>query len=222
MLINYLPHFLRDIEDFKQLFESLDIEVKFLNDSIDYIINQSNILNANEERIAEWEEFLRISKQGDLNQRKTYIIAVLTTVGKLNKSKIEEIVNIYTNGGGADVVFSNSTIIVKVKPPQGNEDFLFPDIERTLINMKPAHLGLTVVRFYSQWGTIKQNFTTWGALKGFCKNWREVRNYVDNTTFNTIKRLGGLSDEERKTRENQNKRSKKHERDKQGYPLNES
>lgn len=178
MLINYLPEFLRNIDDFKELFKSLDIEIKYLNEGIEYIINQSNILKANEKRIQEWEEFLKIDSQGDLLQRKKFIIATLTTVGKLNKSKIEEIVNIYTNGGGAEVEFSNSTIIVKVKPPKGNEDFLFPDIERTLEKMKPAHLGLIVIRDYVFWNDIYLDFDSWDSVFNNFETWKDVKNYI--------------------------------------------
>lgn len=178
MLVNYLPEFLKVVEDYKQVLNSLDIEIKYLDDTIEYIINQASILKANEKRVEEWEAFLKISKQGDLYQRKLYIIASLTTVGKLNKTKIEEIVNIYTKGGGAIVEFRNSTIIVKVKPPEGNEDFLFPDIERTLGKMKPAHLGLSVIRYYCFWRDIKTDFNTWQEIKERFNTWQNVKNYV--------------------------------------------
>lgn len=176
MLINYLPLFLQEVEDYKQLLDSLDTEVKILNDGVEYTLNQANILTADEYRISEWEDFLQIQKQGDLYQRKLYIIATLTTVGKLNKTKIEDIVNIYTNGGGAIVEFRDSTIHVKVKPPAGSEDFLFPDIERTLNVMKPAHLGLVVTRYYTRWLDIKDKFTTWGELREKELTWRDVKN----------------------------------------------
>lgn len=176
MLINYLPDFLKVIEDYKQLLSSLDVEINNLNGVMEYIVDQSSILKADEKRVSEWEGFLKISKQGDLYQRKLYIIATLTSVGKLNKTKIEEIVNIYTNGGGAIVEFKNSTIIVKVKPPSGSEDFLFPDIERTLNIMKPAHLGLSVIRYYITWGIVKEDFTTWQNLKDNIKTWQELKN----------------------------------------------
>lgn len=179
MLIKYLPDFLKNIEDYKELFNSLDIEINFLNDNIEYIINQSNILQADEKRIEEWEDFLRITQQGDLYQRKLFIIATLTSVGKLNKTKIEEIVNIYTNGGGAIVNFTNSTIIVKVKPPAGSEIFLFTDIERTLINLKPAHLGLSVIRYYCFWQDVKNNFNNWQDVKNNFNTWQDVKNYTD-------------------------------------------
>lgn len=179
MLINYLPTFLQDIEDYKELLNSLDSEVEILEEGYKSIIKQSSILKADEERIKQWEEFLKIEKQGDLFQRKKYIIATLTTVGKLNKTKIEEIVNIYTNGGGAEVEFTNSTIMIKVKPPKGNEDFLFPDIERTINKMKPAHLGLMVARGYMFWNTIKDKFNSWGYVKSNFKTWNDVKNFSD-------------------------------------------
>lgn len=177
MLIQYLPNFLQEIKDFKEIFSSLDIEMEIVNNYIEYIVKQSSILNADEDRVAEWENFLRISKKGDLHQRKLYIIATLTTIGKLNKTKIEEIVNIYTGGGGAIVQFNDSTIIVKVKPPEGVEDFRFPDIERTLNIMKPAHLGLVVTRYYALWSDVNTRFSTWEDVKNRFDTWGSVRNY---------------------------------------------
>jgi Uncharacterized protein conserved in bacteria (DUF2313). len=158
MLIEYIPNFLRDIEEYIVLFNSLDITVEHLSDGIYYAIDQASILNCNEQRIKEWESFLKITPVGNLYQRRLYIIATLTTVGKLNKAKIEEIVNIYTNGGGAIISFHNSTIYIKVKPPDNGEVFLFPDIERTLNIMKPAHLLLSVTRYYATIGMIEDSF----------------------------------------------------------------
>lgn len=178
MLINYLPSFLQVVEDYKELLNSLDIEVNYLKEGYQYILNQANILTADEQRVEEWEEFLKIDSQGDLNQRKKFIIATLTTVGKLNKSKIEEIVNIYTNGGGAEVEFVNSTIIIKVKPPKGNENFLFPDIERTINRLKPAHLGLSIIRDYVLWNDIYLDFDSWDKVFNNFETWKDVKNYI--------------------------------------------
>ena len=183
-LIEYLPNFLKDIKDFKEIFNSLDVELNKIDNSFDYIINQASIMDADEKRIEQWEEFLRIEKQGNLYQRKLYIIATLTSVGKLNKTKIQDIVNIYTNGGGAEVEFKNSTIMIKVKPPMGTEDFRFDDIQRTIEVMKPAHLGLSIVRFYPFWQLIKDDFPTWGDVNKYFKNWGLVRQYVGGYTPN--------------------------------------
>lgn len=177
-LIEYLPQFLREFAEYKVLFDSLDIEVQDLKDGIMYAVDQASIMNCDEERVKEWESFLRIDAQGDLYQRKLYIVATLTTVGKLNKKKIEDIVNIYTNGGGCIVKFEESTIKVQVKPPNGGEIFLFPDIERTLDKMKPAHLALLVTRFYSKYSDIKTDFADYQAIKDRFDTYNQVFAYI--------------------------------------------
>lgn len=177
-LITYLPQFLQEIAEYKVLFDSLDIEVEKLKNGVMYAIDQASIMNCDENRAQEWENFLRITPQGDLYQRKLYIVATLTTVGKLNKTKIESIVNIYTNGGGAEVTFEESTIKVLVKPPAGGEIFRFDDIERTLEKMKPAHLALTVTRFYSRYPDIAEKFATYQALKDGFEDYEALKNYV--------------------------------------------
>lgn len=182
-LIDYLPDFLKNIKDYKLTLNSIDIELNLINENIENIIKESSILTADEKRIQEWEQFLKIQKIGNLYQRKLYIIATITSVGKINKTKIEEIVNIYTGGGGADVSFDKdtSTIKVKVKPPQGAEIFRFDDIERTLNIMIPAHLNLNITRFYVFWENIKEDFPTWQALKDTNMTWKQVKFYTGIT-----------------------------------------
>lgn len=178
MLINYLPKFLKEIEEYQELFKSLDIEVNSFENEINYVINLASILNADEIRISEWEAFLKIEKKGNLYQRKLYILAALRSVGKLNEKKIQDIVNIYTNGGGAIVLVENSNIIIKVKPPEQGETFLFPDIERTILVMKPAHLGLIVARYYSTYAIISQDFKDYKDLINIFSTYQKLKNYI--------------------------------------------
>lgn len=158
MLISYIPKYLKEIEEYKVLFSSVDQEITQIYESIRYVIQQASIKDCDEQRVEEWEKFLQIQKQGNLYQRKQYIIATLTTIGKLNEKKIQDIVNIFTNGGSAIVSIENSVIVVRVKPPNNGEVFLFPDIERALYPMKPAHLGLSVTRYYSTIEMLEGDF----------------------------------------------------------------
>lgn len=178
MLLKLIPLILQEVEEYQALFAALDVEVEALDDTIATSVAQSSIMEADEDRVTAWESFLSITAEGDLYQRKLYVIATLTSVGKLNKTKIEEIVNIYTTGAGAEVSFDNSVITVKVKPPSGNEDFLFPDIERTLTVLKPAHLGLVIIRFYSTYADIAADFASYGAVETAFATYTDLKNYI--------------------------------------------
>ena len=75
------------------------------------------------------------------------------------------------------VSFENSVINVKVLPPNNGEVYRFPDVERALKPLVPAHLGLSVMRYYSTWGDIKNNFGSWDTVER-SENWNEIKNYI--------------------------------------------
>ena len=178
MLVSRLPLHLQDIAEFKQINRSLDEEVNHLNEMASSLLSDSVIMTASESRVQEWEKWLGINPEGNLYQRKLFLIATLSGSGKLNEEKIKSLVKIYT-GGSATVTFANSTINVKVLPPKGQgELFRFDDIQRTLQKLIPAHLGLNIERDYATWSDIKQNFASWNAVKSGNTDWNAVKNYV--------------------------------------------
>lgn len=177
-LLDLIPQDLREIREYKAIFDAFKIQFNEIDKRLSYILNQASIMGADESRTEQWESFLGIQKQGTLFQRKQFIIATLTSVGKLNEKKIEDIVNIYTNGGGCIVEVTSSAIIVKIKPPLESEQFLFPDVERTLERMKPAHLALSVIRFYSTWRDIRNDYVDWQTVKTSFPTWKDVKLYV--------------------------------------------
>jgi hypothetical protein len=175
-LIKYLPHFLQEVREFQELFPPIDDEINILFPYIESLFAESIIMYCSEERIKEWEQNLKIIPTGTLNERRLYIKAMLRGNGKLNEAKIKSIVDAFT-GGDAIVTFEDSTIIVKVLPPNNGEAYRFPDVERTLRPLIPAHLELTVVRFYSTWADIKNNFGSWENVASG-KDWDEIRNWI--------------------------------------------
>lgn len=179
MLLNeYVPVFLREFKEYRELNESLDVEVKNLYDNLALLIKESSIMNASERRISEWEAFLRISPKGNLYQRKLYITATLRGQGKLSEGKIKDIVNAYTEGGGANVSIVNSVLVVEIKPPNQGEIFLFTDIERTLKDLKPAHLGLIVKRFYSTIARLENEFSTILDIENNLATIKDLENWI--------------------------------------------
>ena len=175
-LIKYLPHFLQEVMEFQELFHPIDDEIDILFPYIESIFAEAIIMYCSEERIKEWERDLHIVPTGTLDERRLFIKAMLRGSGKLNEAKIKSVVDAFT-GGDAIVTFEDSTIIVKILPPNNGETYRFPDVERALKPLIPAHLGLSVVRYYSTWADIKNNYSSWEAI-ATAEDWNEIKNWI--------------------------------------------
>ena len=175
-LIEYLPNYLHDVKEFNAIFDAEDLQFKVLFPLIESIFDETIIMNCSEERLSQWEQALGVEVMGTLEERRYYVKALLRGNGKLNEAKIKTIVEAFT-GGDAIVTFEDSTLIVKVLPPNNGEVYRFPDVERALKPLIPAHIGLSVVRHYSTWGDIKNSITSWEAVSNL-SDWDEVRNWI--------------------------------------------
>lgn len=175
-LIKHLPHFLQEVLEFQELFHPIDDEIDILFPYIESIFAEVIIMYCSEERIKEWERELHIVPTGTLEERRYFIKATLRGSGKLNEAKIKSVVDAFT-GGDAIVTFEDSTIIVKVLPPNNGEMYRFPDVERALKPLIPAHLGLSVIRYYSTWSDIKNNAASWETVAQLA-DWNEVKNWI--------------------------------------------
>lgn len=175
-MLGYLPEFLRTAREIKAILESEGHEIDRLSDNIQLIINDAYIMSASESRIQQWEQKLKIVPAGTLEQRKQFILAVLRGQGKLNETKIKSVVNAFT-GGEAIVTFTNSTIDIKILPPNMGDIYLFPDVERSLRPRVPAHIGLLVRRWYCTWNDVLQNYAHWSSVAE-AGTWQDVKNYI--------------------------------------------
>lgn len=176
-LMRYLPDFLHDVEELKKILSTEDSEIDLLEPDIDEVFPEKLIMECSEERLSQWEQVLGVEPQGTVEERRYYIKGILNSDGKLNEDKIKDIVASYT-GGEAIVTLTGSVIKIQVLPPPNGELYRFEDVERTIKPLKPAHLGLTVERFYSTWGDIKKGFADWAAVKAM-DDWQAVKEYIE-------------------------------------------
>lgn len=176
MLKDYLPKIMQDVREFKAFLAAEDVEVNDLKNHVKIIIDDSFILSASETRIMEWEQALKIQPYGTLPQRKSFLISYIRGQGKLNEARIKSIVEAFT-GGDSIVTFGNSNIRIQILTPPDGDVYRYPDVERALSPKKPAHIGLTVERWYSTWGDVKNDFGTWGDV-GNLTNWEYLKNYI--------------------------------------------
>lgn len=177
--MSYLPSYYQGVTEIEAIADAFDLEMVDLQENLSLLPNDASIVTCSESRLTEWEQILGIIPQDrDTTQRRMMILAMLRGSGKLNEDKIKTIVRTFT-GGGCIVSFENSTIIVEVAPPEWGEIFLFPDVEKALKPLIPAHLQLSVERYYNTWEDRKNQHTTWNDLKNSYTDWAAVRNKVE-------------------------------------------
>ncbi len=182
-----VPDFIAETAEFKELFE---IE----NEAFDDLYSKINQLKADEfistasgEAISRIEAFFRIVANGTLSQRRSYLISKLQNGNKLSEKLIKSIANTIT-GSDCIVSFTGSDELtnafpgfgflrVQVLSPDNDKDYRYEDIERSLIPLVPAHIKLSVVKYFALWQDARSNFADWKAVKNFT-NWEAIKNYI--------------------------------------------
>lgn len=97
MLIEYLPYFLRNYYEFKQLCKSGDVEVKNIDKTVDWIFNSAFIADCDETIIAMYEKWLDITPKisETLEQRRNNVRLMWNSTASMTlpqlKIKLEKI-----------------------------------------------------------------------------------------------------------------------------------
>ena len=169
-----------EIEEMKQILKSEAIEFDELHGVIQRVLVDAFITTATEERIAEWEKWLKLPPTGTLEERRMAVLRYFSVISKLNDQAIKTLVAQLYNGARAFSQFEDSEIKITVVPlPERFMDELdFSLLLDQLYYRKPCHIGASVERAYSTWQDINDNHETWGTVKSKFKNWEEVLMYI--------------------------------------------
>lgn len=191
-MLGYYPEVIKDIYDIQAVIDGEYPEFKLLNEEyIESVQNNAYLLTMDESRITQWEELLslQVIPGSTIEDRRDAVIARIRGNKKLNTESIQSIVSAFTNGKAVSW-FADSFIHVEIKPPQGNKQYVFKNVENELEKRKPAHLGLSVTRKYSTWDNIKMEFDSWDSVKDDFATWDDVFYYVktNDCNWNDIKK----------------------------------
>lgn len=186
-LIKKIPHFLRKSDVFKEIFYSENTELDYLHNEIHKISLNTFIRTASIEKITDLETFLRFKGQGNLEQRRSYLLSMYQKNKKVNESLIKEIANTIT-GSDCIITFFNSNksgnpyighglLRIQVLSPNNNKDYRYEDIERTLKPLIPTHIKLLVIKYFATWGDVTANFADWTAVNSM-DSWQNIKNFL--------------------------------------------
>lgn len=176
-LMKYLPDYWHENAEMIQIQKkSLNYLVYDVNENSEIITTEAFVNTANDARLKEWEKDLAIAKAETIDERRANVLEFFKRKGKLTESVIKEVVSFYYEVKYTGVEIKDSTIKVTVYPVDESVTN-FNKVLSILNSKKPAHLGLTVSRWYCSWNDIKENFKTWEEVKNY-GSWDEIKNYL--------------------------------------------
>lgn len=187
-LIKYLPHYSKNSSVYNQLFEVENLELDILHSLIRKVSNDVFIRTASNEKITRLEEFLGFKGLGNLGQRKSYLLTLFQRGKKLNEEVIKEITNTIA-GADCIVTFYASNEVdnphqgygllrVQVLSPDNQKDYRYDDIQRALQSMIPAHIKLTVIKYFGTWAEAMDPFASWNDIYNNVEDWQGLKNYI--------------------------------------------
>jgi len=177
-LFSYLPDFYVAILEMRTVIEEENRSFEEAKAFFPLLQPESLVMTANATRIAEWEALLEIIPQGTLDQRRMMVEARIRGQGKVNGNRIKQIAHSFTGDLDAEIILIGTTIRVRILPPNLGEVFLFPDLERALKPLIPAHLYLVVERYYNTWQDRAAAYGAWQEMAADYQDWDEIRNRI--------------------------------------------
>lgn len=179
-MLEYYPTVIKVLKEIQAIVFSEGFELDFIKGDMSLLLQNAYLTTMDENRIKEWELFMQITPGMDdtVKDRRDRIIASLRGNGKLNSAMISNIVNAFT-GGIADSRLENNVLHVRINPPSGNRQFKFANVEAAIKKKLPAHLKLSVTRWYATWGDIKDEFNSWNDIYNM-ENWESLHLYLSS------------------------------------------
>lgn len=137
-LLDYLPEYLKDIKEFKEIMNSEEEEIHELKDLIQDKLNQKFVDTATW-GLEFWEKELGLQVNPNLpyEERRARIKGRLRGVGKCDSDLIKQVVDSWTNGN-VDVSFEDC-IKIKFNSIYGVPSNI-EDLQNAIKDIKPVHL----------------------------------------------------------------------------------
>lgn len=159
-----LPKLIVDISALKELLITEDREFERVEEKLDEFVNNSYLSTIVDERAVEvYEKLFNIKTFGDLETRRSMLIAKLRGAGTTTPALVKNVPTSFSYGE-VDVITENEKYVVRIKfiSEKGLPKNL-ESIKNSLAEVIPAHLHIVYEFTYTTWGEHNQN-RTWGEL----------------------------------------------------------
>jgi len=178
IMLSDLPPVIRSDELLNDLYQTIDQVIRSLDTKIEVVFNERFVDHAVgpgllylESRLGIDTDFLK-----PLDQRRALIKARLKSRGKVSLSKIDNICESWINGQ-VDTSINQDKINIKFVSIGGIPEGV-ADLEQTLKDIIPSHLGITWEYTYITWDMFESHNWTFNQFEAQNLTWDELEKLV--------------------------------------------
>lgn len=172
MLESYLPSYYKHSAVTHDLLQALETELERLKQETEICENTFFILLA-DKYIDRHLEDLELDDSGDLQAKRSRILARLRGLGTINKPQLEKIIDSYAYGSVRVTEFPGQYLIKIKFINQKGRPANMEEIMAVVDEVKPAHLAAEYVFTYRIWREVLDYLEVWDNVKG--QTWDFVR-----------------------------------------------
>lgn len=159
LLINYLPHYMREYVEMQEIMNAEQPVIDEMWSQVDNLLSDQFLQDATEIGIMRWESMLGISpKDTDtLELRRFRISARLNQDLPYTLSKLKEVLTELCGVGGFYIALDALNYYIEIRIGLGNHD-AYPEVEEQLNKMIPANM-ITYIKLMFNTHEIISRFT---------------------------------------------------------------
>lgn len=155
-IASYSPRYYRSIKEMDAVFRLAGWLIDLMEQDMENVVAYQFLKYMNEEVLTRYEAFLRIVRDENktIDERKSYINALLIGSGKLSADKIIEMVNQF---GGCDcesVTLDGSTLHISIIVDEDFNQWISDSIRGLIKRNAPAHITTDTIYYNALSGKI--------------------------------------------------------------------
>ena len=156
-LLNYLPHYMREYAEMRQIMEAEQPEIDILWSAAEGVLADQFILDATANGVKRWESLLGVSpKDTDtLDERKFRLLTLLNQELPYTMRKLEQTLTNLCGANGYSIILTAANYHITVKLALENANN-YVEVEKTLKKMIPANMVQEIVIMYNANSILKQ------------------------------------------------------------------
>jgi Uncharacterized protein conserved in bacteria (DUF2313). len=165
-VLNYLPDFLKEFREFKELAASENPEILALWGTLESVMRDQFINDSTENGVKRWEKILKISPKGTdgLDIRKFRVLARLNEKLPYTYRKLEQQLGTLCGESGYSMELRNNEykLVVRVALSAGA---MFAEVEKLLKRIVPANMDIDLSLLYNRNSSLESY--TYGGLSTY-------------------------------------------------------
>ena len=172
MLLKYLPEFMQDIQEIKEIMLSVEPEIENINNTIESLLKDFFILDSSLEATKHYENILKIVPKltDDLKKRQYDILSVYNQTLPFTFETLKEKLNLICGKNGYTINISYDEFTLNIKLSLGKKE-MFTIVDRMLENIVPVNLIIDLKMDYNVWKDLGK--CNWENLYDI--RWKDIK-----------------------------------------------